>query len=85
MKRMEIPQKLGYDKFHVDEKNLRTQICRREFIKNLLLEKRKEHMQTKQPRFKSRMKNADPDKYGYSVYGIGFDACSEFSLLIDEW
>ena len=24
-------------------------------------------------------KNADPDKYGYSSYGIGFDACSQFS------
>ena len=25
-------------------------------------------------------KNADPDKYKYSSYGIGFDLCSEFSL-----
>ena len=24
-------------------------------------------------------KNADPDKYGGSSYGIGFDACSQFS------
>ena len=24
-------------------------------------------------------KNVDPDKYGYSGYGIGFDACSQFS------
>ena len=26
-------------------------------------------------------KNADPDKYVYSGYGIGFDLRSEFSLL----
>ena len=26
-------------------------------------------------------KNADPDKYVYSRYGIGFNSCSEFSLL----
>ena len=25
-------------------------------------------------------KYADPDKYKYSGYGIGFDSCSEFSL-----
>ena len=25
-------------------------------------------------------KNAHPDKYGYSGYDIGFDACSQFSL-----
>ena len=36
-------------------KILRTQNCRRKFIKNLLPEKRKENMQTKQPRFKSRL------------------------------
>ena len=24
-------------------------------------------------------KNADPDKYSYSGYGIGFDACRTFS------
>ena len=51
MKRVEIPQRLVYDKFYVHEKNLRTPNCRREFIKNLLPEKRKENMQTKQPRF----------------------------------
>ena len=27
-------------------------------------------------------KNADPDKYSYSGYGIGFDFCSYFSLGI---
>ena len=26
------------------------------------------------------IKNADPDKYKYSAYGIGFDPCSEFSF-----
>ena len=39
------------------EKNLRTRNCRRVFIKNLLPEKRKENMLTKQPRFKSRLNN----------------------------
>ena len=28
-------------------------------------------------------KNADPDKYVYSGYSIGFDSCSKFSLLDD--
>ena len=36
MKRMEIPQKLVYEKF------ARTRNCRRKFIKNLLPEKRKQ-------------------------------------------
>ena len=27
------------------------------------------------------IKNADPDKYVYSGYGIGFDAHSEFSWV----
>ena len=41
---MQIPQKLVYEKFYVHEKILRTRHCRRRFIKNLLLEKRKENM-----------------------------------------
>ena len=57
MKRLKIPLKLGYDKFYVDEKNLRAQNCSLKFIKNLLPEKHKENMQTKQPRFKSRLNN----------------------------
>ena len=40
MKRLQIPQKLAYEKFYVNEKILRTRNCRREFIKNLLPEKR---------------------------------------------
>ena len=44
MKRMQIPQKLVYEKFYVHEKTLCTQDCRRKFIKNLLPEKRKENM-----------------------------------------
>ena len=52
---MQIPQKLVYEKFYVHEKILRTRNCRRRFIQNLLPEKRKENMQTKQPRFKSRL------------------------------
>ena len=55
MKRLPIPQKLVYEKNYVHEKILRTRNCRREFIKNLLPEKRKENMQTKQPRFTSRL------------------------------
>ena len=30
-------------------------------------------------------KNADTDKYGYSGYGTGFDACSVFSLPNGKW
>ena len=30
-------------------------------------------------------KNADLDKYGYSGYGIGFNARSQFSWLNDQW
>ena len=44
MKRLQIPQKLVYGKFYVHEKILRARNCRREFIKNLLPEKRKENM-----------------------------------------
>ena len=44
MKRLQIPQKLVYRKFYVNEKISRTRNCRREFIKNLLPEKRKENM-----------------------------------------
>ena len=39
-----IPQKLVYDEFYVHEKNLCTRNCRCKFIKNFLLEKRKENM-----------------------------------------
>ena len=53
MKRLQIPQKLVYRKFGVHKKNLRTQNCRSKFIKNLLPEKRKENMYTKQSRFRS--------------------------------
>ena len=31
------------------------------------------------------MKNANPDKYEYSGYGIGFDACSQFLLPMLSW
>ena len=30
-------------------------------------------------------KNVDPDKYGYSGYGIRFSACSKSFLSNDEW
>ena len=42
MKRLQIPEKLAYKKLYVHEKVLHTRNCRREFIKNLLPEKRKE-------------------------------------------
>ena len=41
MKILQIPQELVYEKFYVQEKILRTQNCRRKFIKSLLPEKRK--------------------------------------------
>ena len=41
---MQIPQKLVYEKFYVNEKILRTGNCRRKFMKNLLPQKRKEKM-----------------------------------------
>ena len=49
MKRMQIPEKLMYEKSYVYE------IAAVNFIKNLLPEKRKENMQTKKARFKSRL------------------------------
>ena len=30
-------------------------------------------------------KNADPDNYKYSSYGIGFDSCSRFSWTDGRW
>ena len=60
MKRLQITQKLVYEKFYVRGQILRPRNCRREFVKNLLPEKSKENMQTKQPRYKSRLKK----KYG---------------------
>ena len=30
-------------------------------------------------------KSSDPEKFGYSGYGIRFDARSQFSLLIGQW
>ena len=44
MKRLQIPQKLVYEKVYVHEKILHTRNYRRKFIKNLLPEKRKENM-----------------------------------------
>ena len=61
MKRLQIPQKLLYKKFHVHKKILPTRNYtkilhyRRKFIKNVLPEKRKENTETKQSRFKSRL------------------------------
>ena len=36
-----MPHKLGQEKFYIHEEILRTQNCRRKFIKSLLPEKRK--------------------------------------------
>ena len=44
MKRLQIPQKLVYEKFYKHEKILRKRNCRRKFIKYLLPEERKENM-----------------------------------------
>ena len=44
MKTLQIPQKLLYEIFYVHGQILRARNCHREFIKNLLPEKRKENM-----------------------------------------
>ena len=44
MERLQLMQKLVYEKLYVHEKILRTRNCHRNFIKNLLPEKRKENM-----------------------------------------
>ena len=44
MRRLQIQQKPFYKQFYVHDKILRTRNCHRKFIKNLLLEKRKENM-----------------------------------------
>ena len=44
MRRLQIPQKLVYEKFYVHKKILRTRDCRRKLIKNLLPEKRKDYI-----------------------------------------
>ena len=41
MKRLPIPQKFMYEKFYVHEKILRTQDCRRKFIKKYFLKNAK--------------------------------------------
>ena len=56
MKILQISQKLVYGKFYLRKKILRRRNCRPKFMKNLLLEKRKKNMQTKQPRFKLQLK-----------------------------
>ena len=55
VKGQQIPQKIEYEKFYVYEKILHTRNCRRKFIKTSLYEKRKENMETKQPRVKLRL------------------------------
>ena len=44
MTKLQFPQKLVYETFYVHENILRTRICRRNFIKNSLTEKRKENL-----------------------------------------
>ena len=46
MKRLQIPQKLEYEKFSLKEQVLHARSCRRKFIKNLLPKKRKENTKT---------------------------------------
>ena len=43
MKRLQIPEKLVYEKFYVHVKILRMRNCRSNFIKNLLTENPKEN------------------------------------------
>ena len=62
MKRLQITQKLVYKKKYVQGKILRTRNCRRRFIKNLLPEKCKENISTKQLRLKSRFKKTAENK-----------------------
>ena len=50
------PAKPWVQKIYVYKKSLCTQNCHHRFIKNLLPEKCKENMYTKQPRFKSWLK-----------------------------
>ena len=44
MKRLQIRQKLVYEKFYGHEKIIRARNCLRKFIKNLVTEKCKENM-----------------------------------------
>ena len=44
MKKLQLPQKLAYEKNYVHEKILRRRNYRRNFVKNLPPEKRKENM-----------------------------------------
>ena len=44
MKRLQIPQKLVYAKFYMRGQILRTQNCRHKFIKNLLPETQRKHV-----------------------------------------
>ena len=44
MERLQIPQKLVYEKFYVQQQISRARNCCRKFVKNLLPEKRKENM-----------------------------------------
>ena len=66
MKRLQIPQKIVYEKVYVHEKILCAQNCCRNIIKNILPEKRKENMQIKQGQFKLRLNK----KTHYSVFTI---------------
>ena len=43
-KKLQIPQKVVYEKLYIHEKVLRTRNCRRKFIKNLFPEKLNENM-----------------------------------------
>ena len=44
MKRLQISQKLVYEKLYIHEKNLRKRNCCRKFVRNVLPEKPKENM-----------------------------------------
>ena len=57
MERLQISQKRLYEKYYVHWQILRIRNCHGKFIKNLIPEKRKENMWTKQSRFKLWFKN----------------------------
>ena len=56
-----------YEKLYVHEKILRARNCRGRFIKNLLPEKLKENMETKQLQFKSRLNKGKFDLRTLSI------------------
>ena len=86
MKRLQIPQKLLYEKFYLHEKILRTRNCCSKFIKNLLPEKSKENMEAKQLRFKLPLNNLLYPGFGVVYFReINYFKEERFRNLSDRW